>query len=312
MVEWIPVIKDVAIPLYDRFGKPLKELFFHPKRQQQAQNWAARLTSEFHGRVRVFGITPSLPTVRVEGAYELPPELRDQADEERRRMAGTQPNDPHAILTGEPVWTDNPVVFTARTMDFADVSVLRRAGTLPPLLSADAVIFCAETQELVLHRRSDSSATFPGGLHVIGGAYIPASPGREADRHNLIDTARREAFEETRATLVWDEPPALLLSQEMETGFVQVALLGVNISARHIQTLENSTEGSITRVSFADLPHRLRDECAADAHAIHRGWVPSGKAHVLAWLALGAPGMKKQPRFGNLSPVALFDLCVRA
>jgi hypothetical protein len=312
MIEWIPVIKDVAIPLYDRFGKPLKELFFRPKLQPQAQNWAARLTAELHGRVRVFGITPSLPTVRVEGAYELAPELRKEADEERRRIAGKQPNDPHAILAGEPVWTDNPVVFTARTLEFADVTVLRRAGQRPPVLSADAVIFCAETRELVLHRRSDTSATFPGALHVIGGAYIPASSGREADRHNLFDTARREAFEETRATLAWDDPPALLLSHELDTGFIQVALLGVNISAKHVETLEGSLEGSITRVSFADLPHRLREECAPDAHAVHRGWVPSGKAHVLAWLALGAPGMKKPPKFGGLSPVALFDLCVRA
>jgi len=34
-------------------------------------------------------------------------------------------------------------------------------------------------------------------------------------------------------------------------------------------------------------------------------WVPSGKAHVLAWLAAGAPGAGKKPIFGGLTATQL-------
>jgi hypothetical protein len=312
MASWVLLFEKVGLPLIDRMGKPLKS-FFLPKKAAQAANWAARLNNEFEGRARLFGITPSLPTVRVTGRYPLTPEQTAFARAERKRLGGKQPNDPHAILAKTPVWTDNPVVFEVQTLDFAEVSALRHEKLLPQVISANAVICCAQTQEIVLHRRSEKSATYPGALHVIGGAYIPPGvDGREADRQNLFDTARREVFEESRVGLTWDDQPALLLAQELDTGFIQLGLLAVNVSPAQVAALEHSIEGDATRVKFADLHHVLRTELAPDPHTPHSGWVPTGKAHVLAWLALGAPGAGKKPRFGNLGPVELFDLFVRA
>ena len=40
-------------------------------------------------------------------------------------------------------------------------------------------------------------------------------------------------------------------------------------------------------------------------------WVPSGKAHVMAWLAIGAPNGGRAPKFAGLSANQLFDLLVK-
>jgi len=55
-------------------------------------------------------------------------------------------------------------------------------------------------------------------------------------------------------------------------------------------------EGHVEEVLFKDLSQTLRDP----------SWVPSGKAHVLAWLALGAPGWYRGV-FGTRSAQRLFN-----
>ena len=61
-------------------------------------------------------------------------------------------------------------------------------------------------------------------------------------------------------------------------------------------------EGTPECISYDDLPVLLTQ----------KNWVPSGKAHVLAWLAFGAPNAGVMARFGGTSPKKLFQDTVAA
>lgn len=258
----------------------------------------------------IFGCTNAVPVLRLHGSVPMDAGQRAKALAERRRIRGKQPNDPHGVLMQAPVWTDTPVVFDLHTLDYADITTLRAEGTLPHLVSAGAVVFCEEKGVLVLHRRASNSATYPGCLHIIGGGYMPPAHGRENDGTSLLNTVRREAFEESRASLVWRDLPPGLLAQEVDTGFVQYVLLGVNIPAADAERLEHSPEGTITLVPFGELLHRLQRPDSPDPQTQSTGWTPTGRAHVLAWLALGAPGSVRPLRFATLSAAEVFNAVI--
>jgi hypothetical protein len=138
----------------------------------------------------------------------------------------------------------------------------------------------------------------PGSLHTIGGAYSPPHiDGHEGDRTSLRRTAVREAGEESDAAFALDRIP-MVVFRELQTGFIQLAYLGVNISAEEKRNLKPNREGTLVYVSFDELPHVLRHE---------RNWYPSGKAAILSWLALGAPNAGWLGSFGGLKPTKLFS-----
>jgi 8-oxo-dGTP pyrophosphatase MutT (NUDIX family) len=306
----ITVFKELLFPLWDRLPDEWKGKLIPGRKPGEARHWLERLNAAFAGWMTLHGLSRSVPLVRMAGEHPLTAEERAAARAERARIVGKKPNDLHAVLSRQPVWSDNPVVFEVWTLDFADVATLRKAGQQPEIVSAGAVVLCAETRELVLHRRSKESATYPGALHIVGGGYIPPGRGREGDGLSLLNTVRREVLEETRVSVTWSELPPVLLAKELATGFIQVVLLGVNLTAAEVERLDHGFEGESLRVRFDDLPRLLQRHDAPDSGAVSADWVPTGKAHVLAWLALGAPGAGKRPKFGKHSATELFDLLV--
>ncbi|MCB2262648.1 MAG: hypothetical protein LGR52_06880 [Candidatus Thiosymbion ectosymbiont of Robbea hypermnestra] len=207
-----------------------------------------------------------------------------------------RPNDPHAILACDPIWQSDPVVFHVNTLDYAGVLTLREEGIKPRIISSSAVFLCPELRKLIVQRRGKVD-TFPNKLHTIGGAYIPSvGSGVSPDRKGLLRTLARELSEETQAFFPIDNVPPMMVSTEVSTGFIQLVLLGVSLSKRSVDDMEGNWEGSIEQIPFDQLPSVLSS----------RDWVPSGRAHILAWLGIGAPNTAKRQLFGRYSAKELF------
>ena len=216
-------------------------------------------------------------------------------------------NEPHAlVVSGDDAQTPEIKV---RTTDFADVRARRQQAAdskepPPPVLSANALLVCPQRKCLLVHRRSQASATYGGALHLFGGAYRPPiqrgtfdSPG---DRMSLEFTMVREVFEES-GLIVRSRGEPVAVAHELDTGFVQYVFLGVRITAAECERLSSNSEGNVVEIPFAQLGGRLAESA---------GWVPSGRAHLLAWLGLGAPGAGFHPKFGKSTPKDLFDQVV--
>lgn len=290
--------------------RPLRSLLtrWHQSSSPQVKNWLPRLNAYFNNEVLIFSQVRSEPVIRLKGRYALAANRQELANVQRLKLIQERRrNDPHAILTNQPKWQHDPVYLEAQTLYFSEVRAMRDTtlGNLrPEILSANALFFCSETQELILHQRSTDSDTFNARrrLHTLGGAYQPPDmDGTPADKLSLTNTARREVLEEAEAGLVWRETPPMILLKEVETGFIQLALLGIDIPNKEATRLVGSWEGEPIRVAFHDLPRALTTD---------ESWVPPGKAAVLAWLALGAPNTKRRVKFGEFTPAKLFDLVV--
>lgn len=276
--------------------------------QKEAKTWIPRLNAMFENEVKIYRRYSKEPEIHIEGTVELTPEQEKFAEMKRHQINERTPigaNDPHAILTHDPHWDDDPVHLHVKTLNYASVCALREPGissnVKPEIISANALIICQETKEIVLHRRSEDSATFPGRLHTFGGAYWP-SKINEKGEDLLSHTAMREVQEESKASLnIVDNPPIMLVMKEIDTGFIQLAFIGVNISQKQVEKLRENPEGKITLVSFDDLGRRLKAE---------RDWVPTGKVAIMAWLALNAPNSGRRVKFNGVSATKLFDQLV--
>jgi 8-oxo-dGTP pyrophosphatase MutT (NUDIX family) len=214
----------------------------------------------------------------------------------------SRPNDLHAVVIGEPQWLSDPPQFRAKTLDFASVCALRNENRKVRILSACAVIVCPDEEVVLLHVRGSDVATYADHLHTLGGAFIPPGSCVDADRTSLRSACVREVHEEVQLALSGDKFPPMVMSEELSTGFIQLVFLGFGVGLKSLTRLEGNWEGKPSRIPFAQLPAMLQTG----------PWTPSGKSHILAWLALGAPNAGKNPRFGKLSPSQLFDSIVGA
>ncbi len=268
-----------------------------------APDWIARINSFYSRDINVIRLATLEPKVHVEGAVPLTSAQRKKVVKTRDSLlSGGGYNDLHGLVTEGSVLQANPINFVIQTLDYATVSVLRSEGAKPPLLSASAVVVCPENKSIVLHKRASKSATYRELFHTLGGAFIPPSlRGRQADRSGPRSTAIREIFEEAQIVVGVDDYPPMMIARELSTGFVQVVYLGFRVSSSGLTPLSPNNEGTPFLVTFQELPQFLDN---AD-------WVPTGRAHVLAWLALGAPGAGKKPRFGDYTAAELFDSIVR-
>ena len=260
-----------------------------------ALHWRERLNAKFAPDLRVHRDLDNEPELQIESPLLLTADQAKLAANWREKL---NINDPVAVFIGEANWADDPVALHAKATDYASICALDEVGQRPTILSANALLYCHETGEIILHRRSEVSRDYPGCLHTFGGAYIPPSEcSRDYDHFSLARTARRETLEECGISFDISPLPKLLLGQEMNIGFLHLALLGVNISKASLETAIANHEGKISRVKAADLQRRLQND----------NWVPAGKAQVLAWLALGAPVGRHRVRFGKTSGQYIFN-----
>lgn len=277
-----------------------RRLYRWLKPTQSSAYWVERISYHFRnqGTVHIFGAYHREPSVEVIGRVTL---TREQ--EAYAAALNPKVNDPHAMLAEEPDWSSGNLVLKVLALDYKEVKALTETGqpkdkTLR-LVSANALVVCAERRKIILHRRAKNSRTYPDCLHTVGGGYMPPLiGGGKDDQHSLKETAIREVEEETRAHLTLESLPTLLGLQELKTGFVQFAFLGVEVSGTQLDKLPgnpNPDEGRPEQVSFDELPTKLRDP----------KWVPTGKAAVLAWLGLGAPGAGWHPTFNEKTAAEL-------
>ncbi|MFM9968381.1 MAG: hypothetical protein ACKVQK_08290 [Burkholderiales bacterium] len=260
-------------------------------------NWEATI-ERLVPDIRIYGLVPEEPRLELLGPYRATNEQRKAADLLRPTL---DENDPHAMLVEEPELIHSPVHLRANTLDYALLEVLRNEKKHQHIVSAGALVVCQKARTLVLHHRSKDSRTFDGCIHITGGAYWPPNviPRKDRDALSLKATARREVMEETGAAIDCDGSAPMLLAQERSERFFQFVLLGSNISPTQLRSLKENWEGKgIIKVGY--------DELRAYLVSPPKPWVPSGKGHVLAWLALGAPGGGWMPRFGKLTPQELF------
>ena len=244
-------------------------------------SWRDRLNGLFDGYARILSV-PAEPLELQQVDEPLPTSPRVQEAAQRWREASlTKPgsvNDPHAVLHGNPTWID-PVTLFYRATDYAVIRVSDDLGErVPGILSACGVFICAEDREVLLHFRDPRSRTYPLRMHTIGGAFQPEWPGRGPGDETLLITLWRECVEESRISYADVDVP-FVMAEETKTGFVQYVALGVELD--RLRKFTRKFEGTTRRVSFDDLPAEVLQN--AD-------WVPSGKLHLLLWLAAGAPG----------------------
>ena len=264
---------------------------------KSVENWEATIERAIPD-VKIYGVVPEEPKLELVGPYQPTSEQQNAADLLRPTI---EINDPHAMLVDDPELLHSPVKLRANTLDYALLEVLRKEQKQKHIVSAGAVIVCPKARMLVLHHRSKNSRTFPDRIHTTGGAYQPPNvkPGVDFDSLSLKSTAQREVKEETNAVIACDGSPPMLLAEERSTRFFQFVLLGADISVNQLNSLHENWEGEgIVKVEFDELRSLLVSP--------PKPWVPSGKAHVLAWLAQGAPGAGWFPKFGKLSPQELF------
>ena len=268
------------------------------RREPPATSWIPRLNAYLGGAVEIRTLVDVEPTLVTDGRIELTPDVETRARDFRHRL---RVNDPVAVLSAEPLWTDKPIVVHMRIGDYASVCALDHDGGRPTLISANALLVCADTKELVLHRRSEQSRDHPHALHTFGGAYMPPGvDGRDFDHDSLIKTARRETAEESGIGIDITKIPAMLVGSEPAIRFMHLALLGMQVSKEALDLACKNDEGAPTRVRCDELFQRLTSD----------SWVPAGKAQVLAWLALGAPTPSGLMRFAECSGQQLFNRIV--
>ncbi|MFZ6846258.1 NUDIX domain-containing protein [Undibacterium sp. RuTC16W] len=232
------------------------------------------------------------PSIKITGHTSLSAaELAASRQHATRLAAINRPDDPHLIVTSA---LSNTSCLEVEEINFSGICSLRDQSQQPAILSASALLVCEETQELILHRRSESVVTHPNHWHVIGGAMHPQLD-LDQGQLNLLKTIQREVQEETELTIELDDIPLLSLVKESSNGFIQCAAIGIGISAKTLDDIHDNWEGHTVRVPFTNLATCLREPL----------WVPSGKAHVLTWLALRA--MRQAQGDGQLQENSQFN-----
>ena len=323
-IESQPILQET--PGGDRLLEPS-----YPMRREERiarLNRLLKIKKLFAADMRIFRFLRRKPQLIDEGELRLSPELSELAGAELERiMERGDPNYPHAILRQDIEWDADEAILHFQTVSFAGLTALRKQQTPNGPISACAVVFCDETRQVFLHQRSKRSKTYgqeesskgeaaPSFLHTFGGAFLPHSYKDYKGRHeielsdggNLLRTAWRKIQREMGVMPPIDNSAPMLLSQESSTGFIQLAV-PIKLPPDEVNDMKSSWEGEIVPVLYEDLEKSL----PLDTHSVspERQWVPTGKAQVLSWLALGAPGCAPETRFGDYSATELFDKLTR-
>ena len=199
--------------------------------------------------------------------------------------AKEQDNDPHAVFksTNDINWNDNPPVIYYQTILYSQLLALHNQNIKPIMISCGALLISNETEELILHRRSSSSRTYPNKQHIFGGVMLGQTQMARYDK-SCWETAKREIKEEIGIELQNGKYP-IYVGEELDTNFLQIVFLGVPISKKQLNSVVLNWEGEITRVPFDKIQH-----CFIN----HNDYVPTALMHIRCWLDLGAPGAKNK------------------
>jgi 8-oxo-dGTP pyrophosphatase MutT (NUDIX family) len=259
-----------------------------------------QINAAFSDKLELVGLYRREAYLEITGPMPINSELLASSEKQLEHLyLLAKQNERHAIVTHNNV-DEHSLHLLLETLDFSHICSMRADGELPAVLSASAILVCSDSEELIVHQRSADVATHPEHWHIFGGAFNPTID-TASGQPSLSLTLQRELLEETGLTLSVPENVVYAFSKEKTTGFLQWCALGVPLSTAHLLQLSGSWEGSIHRVPFNQLPEFLQKT----------NWVTSGKAHILTWLALGAPHTKPGQKFGSYTPIQLFENLIR-
>ena len=254
-----------------------------------------------------------VPTLINTGRYPFEAGDLDYVEEEKNNLItldnGEQLNEPVAIRVESLNWNDGPInTIKFSNCYYAELLSLRRNKKRAWALSGNAVVFCCESNLLIAHKRNkDTSNFYKGDLHTFGGHLSPDIDGAQRYQdENFYDCIERELKEESGITAIASRQLPFLLIDENEIDFVQLTVLGLNVSREtasviHLSSKYQHYEGSPVEIPFETLENRLAD---------YDKWVPSGWCQIMAWLAAGAPGSDNKLLFGSKSAEEVFDAVI--
>jgi len=199
-------------------------------------------------------------------------------------------NKTHAFVVGDEFRLPGTNVISYVQSDFAMVEAARAAGIKPPVISANAIVFCPSTKEILLHFRVPTTRTYPRAIHFLGGNYEPALNTEYFDDGDtespLRRAALREIAEESGLRLVNPPKAIVMIGEELTTGFVQFTYAGLAVPTSLRNKVKASPEGGICWVSFDEL-------VTFSETGLLKGKdfkiVPSCALTLMMWLKLGAP-----------------------
>ncbi len=259
----------------------------------------------FKGKFTLFSIQKTLPTPKHIGIYDFEGEelkefVRQTKQFEIDNKAHKElTNEPHAIMNFDTklkmdIKKDIEYMPYYST-NYIGIRTLRKLGYKPQIISAGAITISPIERKLFFQQRGNKVATYKHSFHIMGGNYIgKITEGLEVSTDkediDLSRTIFREILEESSVnTNEYDCKTGLYsIGIEDDTGFIQVeahavCLLNeqdINHDKEHTDITAN-WEGGIYSINFDSVEDFLK--------YTYDRWVPSGFAHVMIWLALGAP-----------------------
>jgi hypothetical protein len=271
---------------------------------REAPAWMRDINDRMEADATIIRCVESPPIIHMTASLAVDGKTEALARNEREAIhARAVADEPHALLSDEQVnWPDEVIALRCESAPFSVITALRKQKrAVPYILSAGALVCCAERGVVYLHRRSGPPATeyFSLHLHTFGGHFHASASSAVVYDLNLHETAKREVREQLHHNdlMIPEGIPALLSfehGRDVPKGYLQYYYLGINLPAaaddvvQYNQRLHPPVEGAIERLAFpGQLEDRLLDEDEA--------WVPSGKMQVLAWLAMGAPVFGEAP-----------------
>jgi hypothetical protein len=250
----------------------------------------------FNKHVKIYGYTELFPNLRCRGQLNVDEIIKQKAKEICSKTA-IDLNFRYAILENDSCLLGHDNLWDYLYCDFSIVLALRKLSKekknilLPLQVSACAVIYCEERQSLLLHQRSHNSHTYPGCFHTFGGSYIvpekywkhhkKITPVKiREDNDEILNTILREIYEETNIVILPKEIESSkkVIIQELDTGYVQYVILGINISSEKIDDQlkkTNPKEGDVVLIPFNRIQNYIENPSS---------WVPTGLSHILLWL----------------------------
>lgn len=130
-----------------------------------------------------------------------------------------------------------------RCVRYSQMLALREQGEKPAVLAATALLCSTDQQQLLWQKRSASSHLFGGFLSLFGGGFNPVVSDGRGDNNDSRATAIRECREESGLNVNLPEQCLVTLTQETDTGAVQINFLGV--AADFSSAVANPNEGEL-------------------------------------------------------------------
>ncbi|MBC8095966.1 MAG: NUDIX domain-containing protein [Akkermansiaceae bacterium] len=258
--------------------------------------WFSEIERACGNKIKILGDLATAPKMKRVGKYAFPPELNEPYEKNVRRNEEQWGGWIEQIAEFKSL-TQGGSVIEYEDYDYLQWKTLREAGRKPRAIYAGAIVVCADTGSIYVHRRAPDVATEPNKLHSFAGGFIVAH--QNISDETLLHACLRELQEESGVQPQFAETRVVIV-ENLDIGWIDVMFFGGTIPDSHVQRLKGSREGQVVPIPF--------DEIEKSICHNKDNWVISGIAHHLIWLKLGAPGAPSWFRQKN-APMLYKNIC---